>query len=129
MLINMKKQKGYVVLEVGYDYNDEVYHTGNYGAMYEAPNKVYLDKDIAEEEVVKRTCEKLRGLPLGAYGYGIEEIAKKGCVERLSQICEEIGFNIEDGDDVPKKATDKQLQNILELIDLEFFTIVEVEIN
>lgn len=36
----MKKNKGYIVLEIGFEYNDEYYHTGNYGAMYEAPKKV-----------------------------------------------------------------------------------------
>jgi hypothetical protein len=125
----MGKEKGYVVLEVGYEYNDEYYHTGNNGETYEAPKKVFINKDKAEIELHKKNMEHLRGLDLGRYGYILEDICKKGKAKKLEKICEQLEINIEEGDDIPKDATDEQINEILKCLDLEFFTLVEVEIE
>ena len=45
---------------------------------------------------------------------------------------EEFDMDISDEDyeyEIPKKATDEQLSRILECLDLEFFELVEVELN
>lgn len=125
----MENKKGYVVLEVGFEYNDEINHTGNYGATYEAPNKVFLSKEKAEAQVKIQTFEKLRGLDLGSYCYGLKEITKKGKMDILLGISEEMGIEIEEGGAIPEEATDEQLEKILNCITLEFFTMVEVELE
>lgn len=128
----MKKQKGYIVLEVGYEYNDEYYSTGNYGDMYEAPKKVFLDKEKAAVELRTKTLEKLRGEDLGRYnGCGLEGICKKGMQNEFCRIFkEEFGKDTERWEfEIPEKATDEQLTKIIECLDLDFFELVEVELD
>lgn len=62
-------KKGYVILEIGWEYNDEYYHTSNNGEMYEAPKELYLDKAKAEAECLKREINSFRGQSLGVYFY------------------------------------------------------------
>lgn len=55
----METKKGYLVLEVGYEYNDEYYHTGNYGTTYEAPDTIYLTKEAAMEVLKQKKAKTL----------------------------------------------------------------------
>ena len=128
----MEKQKGYIVLEVGYEYDDEFYSTGNYGETYEAPNKVYLSQEKAIIELKKQTMEKMRGEDLSRYnGNGLEGICKKGMQDQFCKIMnEEFELNAEDWElDIPKTATDEQLEKIIECLELEFFKLVEIELE
>jgi hypothetical protein len=128
----MKKEKGYLVLEVGYEYNDEYYSTGNYGTTYEAPKKVFLNEETAMAELKQKTFEKLRGEDLGRYGGdGLDGICKKNTQDEFSKICqEEFGIDTDEYDiEIPKDATDEQLMKIIECLKLEFFKLVEVELN
>ena len=130
----MEKQKGYIVLEVGYEYNDEHYHTGNYGNTYDAPDKVFLDKEKATIELDNQTFAKLRGEDLERYnGNGLKGICKKGMVDEFCKVFkEEFGIDMdEDGYDIeiPESATNEQLAKVLDCLQLEFFKLVEVEIN
>ncbi len=128
----MEKKKGYIVLEVGFEYNDEYYSTGNYGATYEAPKKVFTDKEKAIIELNKKTFEKLRGEDLGRYGGdGLDGICKKGMNDMFSKICqEEFDIVVDDYDiEIPEDATDEQLSKIVECLDLEFFELVEVDLD
>lgn len=128
----MAKQKGYIVLEVGFEYNDEYYHTGSYGATYEAPKKVFTDKEKAMVELHKKTFEKLRGEDLSRYnGDGLDGICKEGMQDEFCRIFkEEFDKDAEEWElEIPKKATDEQLMKIIECLDLEFFELVEVELD
>ena len=40
----MEGKKGYIVLEAGFEYDDESYSVGNYGPTYEQPKKCLLIK-------------------------------------------------------------------------------------
>ena len=42
----MSTKKGYMVLEVGWEYNDEGY---NNSGGFESPTEVYLDKETADK--------------------------------------------------------------------------------
>jgi hypothetical protein len=123
--------KGYVILEVGYEYNDEIYHAGYYGDSFEAPNEVYTDKDKADAELTKRTNDKLRGLELGYYCYGIDEITNHE-EELIKFLNEELKMetNMDEFYDVsiPSSATDEQLEKLQKLITLNFFQLKEVEL-
>lgn len=128
----MEKKKGYIVLEVGFEYDDESYNTGNYGTTYEAPNKVFLDEEKAMAEFKQKTFEKLRGEDLGRYGGdGLDGICNKGMNDEFSKICkEEFGIDTDDYDiEIPEKATDEQLGKILECLKIKFFEIVEVDLD
>lgn len=128
----MEKKKGYLVLEVVYKYNDEYYHTGDYGVTYEAPENIYLSKEKAEAVLKQKTFEKLREEDLGRYGgYGLESICKKDKIGQFERVMmEEFEINTDDYDlEIPNTATDEQLEKVLEYLDLEFFKLVEVEVE
>jgi hypothetical protein len=128
----MGKEVGYIILEVGYEYNDEYYHTGNYGEMYEAPEKVFTNKDKALLELRLKTMEKMRGEDLGRYnGNGLKGICKTNMIDQFKKLMlEEFELDAEDWElEIPQDATDLQLEKILECLDLKFFELVEVEIN
>jgi hypothetical protein len=123
--------KGYVILEVGYEYNDEVYSTGNYGEQFEAPNEVYTDKDKAKAEMSVRANKQLRGLSLAHYGYGLDEITNDE-QELITFFKDEFNIEVDDEDfydmDVPSSATDEQLEKLQGLLTLKFFRLKEVEL-
>ena len=60
-------KKGYVILEVGWEYNDEYYSTNNNGDTYEAPNEVFFDKTKAEQEMEKRQIKSYKENHLMSY--------------------------------------------------------------
>ena len=119
--------KGYVILEVGFEYNDEIYHTGNYGETYAAPNTVFMDKDKAIEEVDKLNVNKLRGEYLDYYGYGVEEFAndEDAFMEFWRR---EFDKDAEYEFRVPSDATDEQLKGLIKLLSFRFFTLKEIEL-
>lgn len=129
----MEKKIGYLVLEVGYEYNDEYYSTGNYGTTYEAPKKVYTDKKKAEKILKKKTYESLRGADLGRYGGdGLTGICKKGMEDEFEGTFKELfpDKKFEEWEiEIPKEATDEQLSKLFEFLKLEFFELVEVELD
>lgn len=128
----MEKQKGYIVLEVGFEYNDEYYSTGNYGTTYEAPKKVFLNEETAMTELRQKTFEKLRGEDLGGYGEnGLESICKKNMQDEFSKICQE-EFDIDTDEyyiEIPKTATDEQLSKLVECLKINFFELIEVDLD
>jgi len=62
-----KQKKAYTVLEIGWEYNDEYYSTGNNGETYEAPQEIFLDEKKAKTEWLKKEIEAYRGQSLGHY--------------------------------------------------------------
>lgn len=125
-------KQGYAVLEVGYEYNDEVYHTGNYGATYEAPKNIFTDKEAAEKAAKEASITKLRGTSLGHYGYGPDEFTNDpdGLAEFFQKTWD-IEIAVDDWDEwsIPSSATDEQLLAIQDMINLEFFTVKPVTIH
>lgn len=128
-------QKGYIILEVGWEYDDSYYSTNNYGNTYEAPTEIFLNKEAAEKELLKQECESYRGTALSAY-FGEDGIGEHLTCEfsELADYCKKT-FNITISEDdldfleVPKKATDKQIEGLLKLISLRFNELHEVEIK
>ena len=122
---------GYVILEVGYEYNDEIYHSGYNGDSYEAPKEVFTDKEKAKAEMVLRTNKHLRGLSLGHYCYGLDEITHRE-EDLIKFFNDEFSVDLSGDDyyemDVPTSATDGQLAKLQELIHLKFFKLQEVEL-
>lgn len=128
----MENKKGYIVLEVGFEYDDESYSTGSYGTTYEAPKKVFTDKENAIVELNKKTFEKLRGEDLGRYGGdGLDGICNRGMSDEFSKICkEEFDINTDDYEiEIPEDATDEQLIKITKYLKIKFFELVEIDLD
>lgn len=127
----MENKKGYIVLEVGFEYDDEYYSTGNYGPMYEKPKKIFLNKEKAVEVWKKESVKKLRGLTLGLYFQdGGRDMFNKGMQDKGEQIMQELGIDQEDWEmEIPKTATNEQLEQLLECLKIEFFKVAEIDIE
>jgi len=125
----MENKKGYIVLEVGFEYDDQYYSTGNYGAMYEKPSKLFLDKEKAIVFCKKESIKKLSGLYLGLYSEeGVDSLIKSGMMEKFDQIMEELGLDKDDFQ-IPTTATYEQLEQIFDCLKIEFFKVAEIEIE
>lgn len=63
---------GYVITEIGYEYNDEIYYQSESGGG--VPVKVYLDKEKAQAELDKLNMESLMTCQIGEYSYDIKDV-------------------------------------------------------
>lgn len=90
-----KKQIAYVVVEVGYEYNDEIYSQSESGGN---PRGIYLTEEAAKEAAVRRSAEKMKIINPFEYGYGLDEISslfEKEMEKKMSDILDadiQIGF-------------------------------------
>ena len=92
---------GYVIQEIGYEYNDEYYYRGESGGG--TPKKIIINKDIAERTLMQLEIEKWRG--------------------------EDLGYYEEEVPDIPNTATDEQIKSIIKSSSIRFYEMVEVEVE
>ena len=122
----------YVVTETSFEYNDEVYHTGDHRDGVGMPVKVFRSKAKAEAYVKEQSIKQIRGCNgygcLGCYGYGYEEITNDP--EAFVEFWKELtGEELDDGYhqlEVPDNITDEQAERLYGLLSLKFFNLVEV---
>ncbi len=122
----MKKLTSYVVFERGYEYNDETYNAPE--SPGGDPKRVTFSKEDAIKLVKELNRESFRGLYLGQYCYEISEIVDD--VETLKQIFKDNKWKWdEDEVTIPEKATNEQLDIVVDMINLSFFQYQEVELD
>jgi len=68
--------KFYVISKVSFEYNDEIYHTGE-DETYQTPSQVYLDKKKAKEAAHLLELKEWKGLDLSSYCYNWNEIVSR----------------------------------------------------
>jgi len=83
----MSQLKGYVVMEKGFEYNDEI----NYSAEGGFPKKIYFNIDDVKGEVERLNLEKLKGEDISNYAYNLEDVVKN--VEEFEKVLEKINKN------------------------------------
>jgi hypothetical protein len=132
--------KGYVVVERGYEYNDEIFAIEERGGE---PREVFLDREKAERAAAERNIKMFREWNILAFCYGPGEISNYTPAELSDRIGKILGTDFqfpgdEDGDHAfddydrslfPASATDEQMIEITKLFkNLDFFRVVETEI-
>lgn len=125
--------KIYTILKIGYEYDDETYHTGNYGESYEQPSKYYTDLEKAREIRNKLEIKEFKGLYLGHYMYDVEDYLDKTNTtinDFFDFLNQEFNLNVtvEDNSDItiPNNATDEQIEKLMKMITLRFYKIGEL---
>jgi len=122
--------KKYVVMEIGYEYNDEVMHTteGDYGT----PRRIYSSKEKAEEVIKNLTISKYKSEEIAYYYYDMDELIQID-IDKFKMECYKIlgeegweGIDFERFE-MSSSWTDEQIEKLSEFITLEFYKIVEVE--
>jgi len=116
---------GYVVQKIGYEYNDEIYHTSEYDGFSKSV-EVFLDENKANEQAKQRNIAEFRGNDIGHYCYGLDEIINE---EDLADFIQEGVLEGESWDcSVSQYATDEQIERLMSKIDLKFYRVEEVPI-
>ncbi len=126
--------KAYVVVERGFEYNDEIYDLNE----EQSPRHVFLDKTSALREAETRNVEQIRQFNPLAFCYGLDEITSLQREELGRRVSEILGRDFQlpgeeeswDLDPIfPPAATDEQMRAIAKLFDgLEFFQVIEADV-
>lgn len=125
----MDKKYGYLVLEKGWEYNDE-YYTNN--GSFEAPEEIYLEKAQANIALNKKELAAFRSSDLSGYMEDINDYLEEGVdYEQVYEYMKEtFNSNITEYEfEIPQKATDAEIEGLLELITLRFFTLQKIKIK
>ncbi len=133
--ISDHKCKAYVVVERGFEYNDEIYDLNDEAS----PRQIFLDKTTALRAAEAKNVDQIRQHNPLAFCYGVDEISSLSAEQLSRRISEILGTSFqlpgeEDAWDLdpifPSSATDEQLQAIFALFDkLEFFQVVESDVS
>ena len=75
--------KGYIVLQKGFEYNDEVYSETESGGGH--PQKIYFNRETALEEVKRLNIKEFKETNISLYSYDIEDICED--IEELLNFC------------------------------------------
>lgn len=122
------KKNGYIIQELGYEYDDERYNRTEGGT----PQLVVTDEVVAKKKMMELEISRWRGQNIGNYGYDIDEIARdsKNTAE-LEKALELVGIDIENlyDSEISIDATDEQIRNLIRLSNIRFYEIVEIEID
>jgi len=94
-----KFNKGYIVCQPGWEYNDEVFNRMPEDAISENLGKIYLDKEEAQKEVDDISISNWSNINILEFGYSINDVMidEKDFGEKdLKIFLEEIGGEIVD---------------------------------
>ena len=135
----------YVLMEEGWDYNDEVYFRSDAGGGH--PKVFYLSQEEADKECQTRNVASFRELwvsgEIREYCYGIDELLPyddrkdKSLKKLLNETCEkvfgldwnEVDDQLSNEDRVPvlESATEADWAQLYDLMNLNFWNVVEVQ--
>jgi hypothetical protein len=144
---------GFVVSEIGYEYNDEHYYTPESEGV--TPQEIFFDKAKADAHCREQNVAAFRKIfggqtrtsggytwrscsTLGEYGYEPLAVFDKGRVgdaedarDRLAAI---FGLSYEEVGDpdeftIPKGATDDQISRLIDITTIRFYSVHEVPVT
>lgn len=130
--------KAYVILQRGFEYNDEIYSDNEPGSGF--PQTVFFTKPGALEQTRKLNIEEFKNRNISDYCYNIEDICDD--VEKLKELVKQ--FKQKYGDCPPPKlvwerkpdewrlhpdVTDEEAKQYTKLINLEFYEVIETEVD
>jgi hypothetical protein len=120
--------KVYIIQELGQEYNDEYYSINDKGT----PEKVFFNKQRAEEEFYKLEIERWKGLDL--YQYDYETYDYEEIIPYYNSIFKK---NIQEHYDltIPDDVTDEQIKEFIKTCKsryrrfFSFYSLIEMEVN
>jgi len=130
--------KAYVILQRGFEYNDEIYSNHESGSGF--PKTVFFTKQAALQESRKLNIAEFKTLNLTDYCYELEDICDD--VDQLEELVKQLKQKYGECPD-PKSmwerkpdewrlhpdVTDEEAKLYSDLINLEFFEVVETEVD
>lgn len=126
-------EKLFVVSEVGFEYNDEIYHQTKCTALN--PVMAYRSKEAAEAEATRRNIAQFREVELYEYCYGVDELfsykdhgARYEATQILSKYDDACDEDAELFDAAIKAASDEDLIQVIGLLRIKFFEVTEISL-
>lgn len=127
--------KGYIVLEKGFEYDDNIYHELDGGGGQ--PKKIFFTKLAGQEEINRLNIERFKNLNISHYTYSIEDICDPDRVSQfVSMLNEKYGkvesknkWDSADSYRLHKSANEEESLEYLSMVGLRFFELVEVDID
>lgn len=128
--------KAYVILNKGYEYNDEIYSESESGGGH--PKKIFFTKEDAQKEINKLNILEFKQTNIDGYAYDLGDIvddvdALKTYVDSLN---EKYGkptpaskWDSVDEWRLNEKATDEESVKYMRQVNLSFFEMVETEVD
>lgn len=118
---------GYIIQEIGYEYNDEYYYRGEAGGG--TPKAIITDEAKAKDRLIDLEMKSWRSQYIGSYGYDLRDITRDE--DEFLKIIEEVVGDSDDWYDVriDDRFSDDQLKRLIRASTLRFHEIVPVEIE
>lgn len=116
--------KAYAVVEVEFDYNDQIFYEGGY-SMHEV--KAYRSKEKADFIALNKNVERLRGLDLKSYCYSLDDLILPEDMDRFFELIKKDKKSW--GDSLPEDLPDEVGKELLEILHLKFYEVQEIEVE
>jgi hypothetical protein len=131
--------KFYVLMEVGFDYNDETYFRYNGGGGH--PSRVFSNKKKADEAATQKNIEEFKKIvangDIRQYGYGLDEVLDSKVTEEEVMYEEGIFMTLfgktaeswwdDEGGPLKVEPTDAQWKRLVDCFNFQFWEVVTVE--
>lgn len=127
--------KAYIIMKKGYEYDDNIYNPTDGGF----PQKVFFNREDAEKELKKLEILEMKSTDISNFAYDIKEELN---VEEAEFLEFNKSLNEKYGLPTPKyswdkpseyqlnnKASEEESQKYLEMVQIRFFEIEEVEVD
>ena len=127
---------GYVVLQKGFEYNDEVYSESESGGGH--PRKIYFNKQTALDEVKRLNINEFKNTDISLYSYEIEDICEnpeelldfcKSLIEKYGEIPSENNFDSPDEYRLHPNANDEESEKYMDMVYISFYELSEADFD
>jgi len=125
---------GYLVVENGYEYNDEIYHTPE--SEGSTPKKMFYDLEKAKKHAKELNRKTFREIDIGCYCYDLNEITSLSNEKIREELKDIIDFDgctdecikefLSVGEDTSDEDVDKFMKVFNELV---FHQVIKVDID
>jgi hypothetical protein len=127
---------GYVVLQKGFEYNDEVYSESDSGGGH--PRKIYFNKQTALAEVKRLNINEFKNTDISLYSYEIEDICEnteelldfcKSLKEKYGEIPCENNFDSPDEYRLHPNANEEESEKYMDMVYISFYELSEADFD
>lgn len=116
----------YIIQRIGFEYNDEVYHTSESGGG--KPEMVYVDAQKAKDACDELNAAEMSGLQIMEYGYSLSDVFRNS--DEANDILTKLNAPIPEDDNWEYKLptmTVAQYKKLAPYLAIKFFEVIKVK--
>lgn len=129
--------KSYIILQKGYEYNDEIYSESDSGAGH--PQKVFFNRESAQKECQRLDILEFKKTNITEYTYDIEDILncdESELLEFCNSLNEKYGkpesssrWDRPDDFRLNEKASEEESMKYANMVGISFFSVEECDVD